>query len=56
MSDVIESLRAAHKRNPDGIDVLSMACGIPKKRLMELIRGKGDPLDKREQMILEAMR
>jgi len=56
MADVIESLRAAHKRNPDGIEILSIVCGISKTRLMELVRGQGEPLDERERIILEVHR
>ncbi len=54
MSDVIESLRAAYKRNPDALDILSMVCGISEDRLAELVKGLGRPVDKHEQMMLEA--
>lgn len=54
MADVIESLRAAYKRNPDALEILSMVCGISEDRLVELAKGEGRPIDKHEQMMLEA--
>ena len=54
MADVLASLKALHKRNPDGLAILSMCCGLSERRLRQLVRGAGEPMAEHERTILEA--
>lgn len=54
MADVLDSLKALHKRNPGGMAILAIVTGVPEKRLLQLVRGQGEPMAACERMILEA--
>lgn len=48
-----ESLKAAVKRNPDAIDIISMVSGVPENEIQKFVDGDDEALREVQMMVLK---